>query len=94
MVETYTVELVDQNVTLEVPVNKSLLKAAEQAGINLPYQCRMGICGVCCAMRENNCEVDQSEGMFLSESEKDEGFVLTCVGTPLSDMQIRINESP
>lgn len=94
MVETYTVELVDRDETLEVPADKSILEAAEEVGIDLPYQCRMGVCGVCCAMRETDCEVDQTEGMFLSESEKEEGYVLTCIGKPLSDMKIRTDESP
>lgn len=94
MVETYTVELVDKGLTIEVPENKSILEAAEEAGIELPYQCRMGVCGVCSAMRENDCEVEQIDGMFLSESEKEEGYVLTCIGKPRSDMQIRTNESP
>lgn len=94
MVETYTVELVDRGETIEVPENKSILEAAEEVGIELPYQCRMGVCGVCCAMRETDCEVDQTEGMFLSESEKEEGYVLTCIGRPLSDMKIMTDESP
>lgn len=94
MVETYTVELVDRGETIEVPENKSILEAAEEVGIELPYQCRMGVCGVCCAMRETDCEVDQTEGMFLSESEKEEGYVLTCIGRPLSDMKIKTDESP
>ncbi|WP_135535967.1 2Fe-2S iron-sulfur cluster-binding protein [Halostella pelagica] len=94
MVETHTVELVDRDVTLEVPENQSILEAAEEAGIDLPYQCRMGICGVCCAMRESDCDVEQTEGMFLSDSEKEEGYVLTCIARPLSDMKIETDESP
>lgn len=94
MVETYTVELVDKGVTIEVPENKSILEAAEEAGLDLPYQCRMGVCGVCCAMREDDCDVDQLEGMFLSDSEKEEGYILTCIGKPLSDMRIQTDESP
>jgi ferredoxin len=94
MVETHTVELVDRDVTLEVPETQSILEAAEEAGIDLPYQCRMGICGVCCAMQENNCDVEQTEGMFLSESEKEEGYVLTCIAKPLSDMKIESDQSP
>lgn len=94
MVETYTVELVVKGVTIEVPENKSILEAAEEAGLDLPYQCRMGVCGVCCAMREDDCDVDQLEGMFLSDSEKEEGYILTCIGKPLSDMRIQTDESP
>ncbi|MDL5360493.1 2Fe-2S iron-sulfur cluster binding domain-containing protein [Halalkalicoccus sp. NIPERK01] len=93
MVETHTIEFVDEGVTLEVAENESILEAAEEAGLDLPYQCRMGVCGVCSAMCEDG-EADQMEGMFLSESEKDEGYVLTCIGKPRSDMRIRTNESP
>ncbi|WP_121823144.1 2Fe-2S iron-sulfur cluster-binding protein [Halostella salina] len=94
MVETYTVELVDRDETIEVPADKSILEAAEEVGIDLPYQCRMGVCGVCCAMRENDSEVEQTEGMFLSESEKEEGYVLTCIGRPLSNLELHTDESP
>ncbi|WP_135822267.1 2Fe-2S iron-sulfur cluster-binding protein [Halostella litorea] len=94
MADTYTVELVDRDETIEVPADKSILEAAEEVGIDLPYQCRMGVCGVCCAMREDGSEVDQTEGMFLSESEKEEGYVLTCIGRPLSNLELRTDESP
>ncbi|WP_122088660.1 2Fe-2S iron-sulfur cluster-binding protein [Halalkalicoccus subterraneus] len=93
MVETYTIEFVDEGVTLEVDENESILEAAEEAGLDLPYQCRMGVCGVCSGMCEKG-ETDQMEGMFLSESEKEDGYVLTCIAKPRSDMQIRTNESP
>ena len=94
MVDTYTVELVDRDRTLEVPADKSILEAAEDVGIDLPYQCRMGVCGVCCAMREDDSEVEQMEGMFLSGSEKEEGYVLTCIARPLSNLELHTDESP
>lgn len=94
MVETYEVEFVDEGVTLEVPETKSILDAAEEMGLSPPYRCRRGICGVCCAKREEGGEVDQSEGMFLSESEKEEGYCLTCIGKPKSDLRIETNSSP
>lgn len=94
MVETFTVEFVDEGVTLEVPENKSILDVAEEMGLSLPYRCRRGICGVCCAQRQEDGDVEQSEGMFLSESEKDDGYVLTCIGKPRSDLQIETNSSP
>ena len=94
MVETHTVELIEEDVTLEVPENQSILEAAEEAGLDLPYQCRMGVCGVCSALCESDCNVDQLEGMFLSENEQEEGYVLTCIGKPLSDMRIHTDESP
>lgn len=94
MVETYEVEFVDLNKTIEVPENKPILEAAEQMGMDLPYQCRQGVCGVCSALRVEEGEVDQLQGMFLSPAEKEEGYVLTCIATPESDLKLKSNASP
>ncbi|GAB7021301.1 2Fe-2S iron-sulfur cluster-binding protein [Halostagnicola bangensis] len=94
MVESYTVEFVDEGRTIEVPANKPVLEAAEEAGLAPPYQCRMGVCGVCCGMVVEDGKVEQTEGMFLSESEKEEGYALTCIAKPRSDLRIRTDESP
>ncbi|MHC3437471.1 2Fe-2S iron-sulfur cluster-binding protein [Natrialbaceae archaeon A-gly3] len=93
MVTTYTVEFVDLDVSIEVPENQTILEAAEEHSIDLPYQCRMGVCGVCSAMLVEG-EVDTAEGMFLSDSEHEEGYFLTCTGKPLSDLKLRADESP
>ncbi len=95
MVESYTVEFVDEGVTLEVPANKPILEAAEEAGLDLPYQCRMGVCGVCSGMcLDEDADVEQTEGMFLAGSEKDEGYVLTCIAKPRSDLRLKTGEGP
>lgn len=94
MAETYAVEFVDEGITLQIPANKPILEAAEEHGMDLPYQCRMGVCGVCSAMRVEQGEVDQTEGMFLSDGERDEGYVLTCIAKPRSDLKIRSNDAP
>lgn len=94
MVDTYTVELPREGRTIEVPAGTSILEAAEHHGLSLPYQCRMGVCGVCCGKRLADGEVDQREGMFLSEAEKAEGYVLTCIGKPRSDLRLLTDESP
>jgi ferredoxin len=54
----------------------------------------MGVCGVCSALRVEEGETDQVEAMFLSGGEKEEGYVLTCVAKPRSDLKLRSNESP
>lgn len=94
MVETYTVELPREGRTIDIPADTSILEAAEAHGLSLPYQCRMGVCGVCCGMRSAGGEVEQAEGMFLSESEKEAGYVLTCIGKPRSDLRLLTDESP
>lgn len=95
MVETYTVEFVDEGVSIEVPANKPILEAAEEVGLDLPYQCRMGVCGVCSGLCvDGDAEVDQTEGMFLSDSEKEDGYVLTCIAKARSDLRIKTGEGP
>lgn len=94
MDEVYEVEFVDEGQTIEVPADKPVLEAAEEAGLDLPYQCRMGVCGVCSALRVVDGEVEQTEGMFLSDSEKEEGYVLTCVARPRSDLRLESNSGP
>jgi ferredoxin len=94
MVESYEVELAEEGRTIEVPRDTAILEAAEEQGLDLPYQCRMGVCGVCCGRRLDDADVEQSEGMFLTEGEKDEGYVLTCIARPRADLRLRTSESP
>jgi ferredoxin len=94
MVESYEVELAEEGRTIEVPRDTAILEAAEEQGLDLPYQCRMGVCGVCCGRRLDDADVEQSEGMFLTEGEKDEGYVLTCIARPRADLRLRTGESP
>lgn len=91
---TYEVEFVDECVTIDVRADQSILDAGELMGLSLPYRCRMGVCGVCCARREGGGAVDQSEGMFLSPEEREAGYVLTCIGKPRSDLRLSTDSSP
>lgn len=94
MTETFEVEFVDLDRSVEVPADRPILETAEELGLELPYQCRMGICGVCSALRLEEGEVQQRDGMFLSASEQDEGYVLTCIAEPRSDLKLRSNSGP
>ncbi len=94
MVEYYTVEFVDEGRTIEVPSNRPILEVAEESGMDLPYQCRMGVCGVCSALRVEEGEVEQTQGMFLSTSEKEDGYALTCIAKPRSDLKLKTSQGP
>lgn len=62
----------------------SILESALDLGIDLPYSCQSGLCTACrgkCI--SGKVKLDEEEG--LSEAELNEGFVLTCVGHPLTD---------
>ena len=61
-----------------------LLEVAEEEDVDLDYSCRSGNCGDCKA-RLLKGEVDMEIDDGLSADEKAEGYILTCVSTPVSD---------
>jgi len=67
-----------------VPPGKAILETALDAGIDLPYSCQSGLCTACRGKAlSGKVKLDEEEG--LSVSERAEGYVLTCVGHPLTD---------
>ena len=68
-----------------VDPGQTLLDAAEQAGANIDFSCRSGVCGTC-RTRLVRGEVDD-EGT-LDRSERDEGWILPCVALARGDCEI------
>lgn len=62
-----------------------LLDQAEQAGVHIPYSCRGGQCG-CCKVKLLKGEVNVLKSDALSDSEKEQGYLLACSCIPLSDI--------
>lgn len=57
--------------TLEIPGDKYILDAAEEANISLPYDCRFGTC-VTCGGKIESGTVDQSDQIFLTDELMDQ----------------------
>lgn len=69
---------------IEVSANNTILQTALDMGIDLPYSCQSGLCTACRGKAlSGKVKLDEEEG--LSASERAEGYVLTCVGHPLTD---------
>lgn len=68
---------------LKVRGDKSILQQAMSDNIVIPYSCRSGMCATCKATCVEG-EVKMIEGHFLSESEVENGSILTCISYPVS----------
>ncbi|MFH8463295.1 2Fe-2S iron-sulfur cluster-binding protein [Streptomyces sp. NPDC017991] len=75
-----------------VEPGQTLLDAGLAAGLRMPYSCTVGSCGECMA-RLRGGEVTQPEHTCLTPEQKAEGYVLTCVGCPLSKVTLDISET-
>lgn len=79
-----TVRYDGQEYKFVVEPNRTILETALDNGIDLPYSCQSGLCTACRGKAlSGQVKLDEEEG--LSQSERAEGFVLTCVGHPMSD---------
>lgn len=67
-----------------VPPGTTILEAALDADVDMPYSCQSGLCTACRGKcLSGQVQMDEREG--LSDEEIEEGYVLTCVGHPLTD---------
>ncbi|MFN7890061.1 MAG: ferric reductase-like transmembrane domain-containing protein [Pirellula sp.] len=66
---------------------ETLLESAEKFGIELPFECRSGICGQC-TTRLLLGRVKMDSEVALSSSEKAEGYILACQARACSDVTI------
>ena len=71
--------------TVACPPGMTVLDAARQAGLRLPYACTKGVCGTC-KTRMISGRVDMRHGGGIRQREIDQGMVLICCSRPLEDL--------
>ena len=73
----------DENYTIESSADKTLLDAALQQKIDVPYSCQGGVCCSCIAkVTEGSAKMENNQ--ILTDDEIEEGLVLTCQAFPTS----------
>ena len=62
----------------EVSAGSTLLETAEKNGVQIPYGCRLGICGTCATrMLSGSIQMEVEAGLTIEQ--KNSGYVLPCV---------------
>ena len=84
------VRLEPSGLDFETDAATTLLKAAEEAGIELPSSCRNGTCRTCLCKLASGQIRYRIEWPGVSVDEKAEGWILPCVAEPLGDVVLDV----
>ncbi|MCB9779325.1 MAG: iron-sulfur cluster-binding domain-containing protein [Alphaproteobacteria bacterium] len=77
--------------TFSVAPGQTILTAARDAGVALPFSCTLGGCGACTQTLVSG-QVHLPAPHCLSQAEQAAGAVLTCIGRPLGPVVLALRE--
>lgn len=83
---TATITLQPSGLSFGADEGRTILQAAEQAGIDLPSSCRNGTCRTCICRASAGSVRYLVEWPGLSREERGEGWILPCVAVPEGDL--------
>ena len=72
---------------IESPPGQTVLEAAEDAGVSIPYECRSGICGQCKTTLVSG-RVAMEVQDALSAADRARGLILACQARPLQPLEV------
>lgn len=78
--------------TFEASSDSTILDSATQSHVSLPYSCKTGRCSTCkCKLVSGETKVLVTE-LGLTETEKSEGWILSCVRTAITDVVLEVED--
>ena len=78
-----TVVFDEEQETFEMDTNTTILEAALDQDIDVPFSCQGGVCTTCMAKVLKGKAV-MEKNIALSDEEVEEGFILTCQAHPVT----------
>ena len=72
---------------IELGTDQTILEAAEAHGVDLPFECRSGICGQCKTQLVSG-RVTMAVQDALSASDRAKGFILACQAHALTNVEV------
>jgi ferredoxin len=93
MAATHAIELVwpdGGTETIRVRDDETVVDAATEADVAVPYGCLYGVCGTCTAALLDGDVSHRKPPRALKPRSLDAGYVLPCIATPDSDCRLRV----
>lgn len=88
---TFHMTVDDDTQAHPVRAGETLLEAGLRAGLDLPYECRNGACGLClCTVQHGSVDHGAYQAGALTESMRARGQTLMCCATPRTDVAIDV----
>ena len=92
--KTYKVTIANTGETFEVNGKINLLKAAENAGIEWPCDCKSGRCGTCRAILKEGKVKELSDFAYTLDGDMlDQGYILACQASLKSDIVVEVDKN-
>jgi ferredoxin-NADP reductase/DMSO/TMAO reductase YedYZ heme-binding membrane subunit len=87
--EPSTVSFQRSMAAIELSMGQTILEAAEETGLSIPFECRSGICGQC-KTRLLTGRVTMDVQDALSAADRSNGLILACQARPVSDVTVDV----
>ncbi len=90
----YKLKVEPMGVEVNCDEDETLLDALLREEIKVKNVCRSGRCGMCkCLVTSGEVDHGDAGSDTLTEPEREEGYALLCTATPLTDVEIEVEES-
>jgi glycine betaine catabolism B len=84
-----TIDFKQSDKRIQITNGLTVLEAAEDAGVSIPYECRSGICGQC-KTRLLTGRVAMEVQDALTPIDKSKGLILACQARPVNDITLDV----